>query len=126
MSITTEQRLSSPDRTRKHCDRYSDANDDQHALTRRRWPVSRRRFRRRVAGRWPPQAPLELGQCKILIEVDGLSEGAYLGTSVEPAWYRPQVVVFERLEVAPRNLRLVRDLFERDTATFTSAAEELT
>jgi hypothetical protein len=59
------------------------------------------------------------------IEVDRASIGAYLGTPVESRGQRRKVVAFERFEVTPGNSRLVRDLLERETATFAGAPEKL-
>jgi hypothetical protein len=126
LTLRPGHRLSSRDRARKHCGCDADANDHQQALTGRQWPASRRPVsRRRRVGRRPPQAALEPGHGKILIEVDGSREDAYLGAPVEPARHRRQVVVLERLEMAPWNLRFVGDLLERDASAFAGVPQEV-
>ena len=125
LTITNRQRLSS-DRPHKRHRRHADPDGDQQAFAGRRRPVNRRRVRRRLAGRRTLQHALEPGQCKTLIEVDRPGEGPYLCAAVESARYCRQVVSFDRLEMAPRNFRLVRDLFEGETAAFTGVPQKLT
>jgi len=76
-------------------------------------------------GRRTLRHALEAGECEPLIEVDRPGEGPNLCAAVESARYCRQVVPFDRLEVAPRNLGLVRDLFEGETAAFAGLPEKL-
>ena len=124
--ITIERRFPRPHRKHKEHGRHSDTHDDQDALTGSSRCVTARCFRHRLACRWPLPGARQLRHYKVLIEVDCASVDADLGAPVEPARDGRQVIVFEGFEVALRNLRLVRDLFERETAPFASAPEQLT
>src|ERR1700730_14475974 len=124
VGITIEVLLSSSRCTPQHCGDHNHTEHDRQAPRGKHSLLSPRGLGHRLDWHWRLQGhPLELRQRKILIEVDCSSIGAYLGAPVEPARYHRQVVAFERLQVAPGDLRLVRDLFEGQTATFTGSPE---
>ena len=62
----------------------------------------------------------------MLVEVNDLRVGANLGALIKSARRCRQVVVFERLEMPSRDLGLLRDLLERETAALTRTSEKLT
>jgi hypothetical protein len=61
-----------------------------------------------------------------LIEANRLCVRPQLRPLVETGGHRREVVVFERLEVPLRDLRLARDSLERKAAQLTSAPEHFT
>jgi hypothetical protein len=72
------------------------------------------------------QRRVELLQCNTLIEADRLSVRPQLCSLVEAGRNNSEIVVLERLEMPPRDLRLPRDSLERETSKLAGTPEHLT
>jgi hypothetical protein len=66
-----------------------------------------------------------LRECDLLVQADHVRVSTNLAPSINAARHRVEISVLERIEMAPRDLRLLRNLLDGEATPFSGGAQKL-